>query len=73
MSSVFVIEKLEDISTGIRSTYAVCRSETVANEYLNTHDGNQLVMLASGEIVPEYIVNEYEIMYWYTDFDPIEE
>ena len=73
MNTVFVIEELIDISTGNRRTFAVCATEAVANEYLNTHDGNQLVMLASGEVVPEYIVNEYLVLHHAKDCNPIEE
>lgn len=72
MLSVFVIEELIDFDTGDRRTFAVCATEAVANEYLNTHDGNQLVMLSNGSIVPEYVVNEYSIMYHTNDFDPVE-
>lgn len=73
MDSVFVIEELVNFDTGDRRTFAVCASEAVANEYLNTHEGNQLVMLTSGEIVPEYAVNEYLVLQRPTDCDPIEE
>jgi hypothetical protein len=71
--SVFVIEELIDFDTRDRRTFAVCASEAVANEYLNTHNGNQLVMLSDGSIVPEYIVNEYYVLHHANDCDPIEE
>lgn len=59
METVYVIEKLIDFTTGARQTFMVCRSSAVANEYLNNNNGMQLVMLANGNVVPEYEVTEY--------------
>lgn len=71
MNTVFVIERIVDLETGVRSTYAICSSRTTAEKFLETHEGMQLVLLTSGEVVPEFIIQEYEIMHRPNDFDPI--
>jgi hypothetical protein len=58
MRTVFVIEKLVDISTGERQAFSVYNSEDVAKARLSMFDGIQLVMLADGQIVPEYVIAE---------------
>jgi hypothetical protein len=73
MNSVFVIEELINFDTGDRRTFAICASDAVADEYINTHGGNQLCMLANGDIVPEYVVNEYLVLHRANACDPIEE
>lgn len=61
MSTVFVIEELVCISSTARRIAAVCKSEASANSWLATHEGDQLIMLDDGSIVPQYEITEYKI------------
>jgi hypothetical protein len=58
MRTVYAIEKLIDFNTGERQIFSIYNSEDIAKTRLSMFDGIQLVMLADGQIVPEYIVTE---------------
>ena len=62
INCVFVIEKLVDFNTGERAVFSVYNFEDMAKARLDAFDGIQQVMLADGQIVPEYTITEKFIM-----------
>jgi hypothetical protein len=62
MNTVFVIEELVCISSTARRVAAVCKSESSVRNWINSHNGDQLIMLDDGSIAAKYKITEYKVM-----------
>lgn len=62
MKTVFVIEELVNISCTTRRIVAICGSESAANNWLTSHEGNQLVLLDDGSSSQRYEITEYKVL-----------
>jgi hypothetical protein len=62
MNTVFVIEELVCISSTARQVAAVCKSEFSVRNWINSHNGDQLIMLDDGSIVAKYEITEYPVI-----------
>ena len=62
MNTVFVIEELVCISSTARRIAAVCKSDASARSWINSHNGDQLIMFDDGSIVAKYEITEYKVM-----------
>lgn len=62
MRTVYAIEKLIDFNTGERQVFSTYDSEEIAKTRLSMFDGIQLVLLANGQIVPEYVIIEQVVV-----------
>jgi hypothetical protein len=62
MNTVFVIEELLSISATVRHIAAIRSTEVLANKWIADHDGDQLIMLDDGSIVPKYEITVYEVI-----------
>ena len=60
---VFLVEALDELSeSSVRRTVAVCANPTLAAYYVDLHGGDQLMLTASGELLPKFVVTETEIL-----------
>ena len=62
MNTVFVIEELVCISSAARRVAAVCKSDASVRNWINSHNGDQLIMLDDGSIVAKYEITEYTVI-----------
>jgi hypothetical protein len=62
MNTVFIIEELVCISSAARRVAAVCKSESSVRNWINSHNGDQLIMLDDGSIVAKYEITEYTVI-----------
>lgn len=63
IESVFLVEELvEFCSEPLRQTLVVCSSVDIAKDFIGTHGGDQMVLTATGEILPKYKISEYRVI-----------
>lgn len=60
---VFLVEALDELSdNNTRHTVAVCANPDIAAYYIGLHGGDQLMLTASGELLPKFVVTETAIL-----------
>lgn len=58
-NKVYLIGELINASSEFYHTVAVCATEAAAETWIVRSGGNQMVMLDSGDIVPEYRISGF--------------
>ena len=59
MNKVYLIEELVEFTRGFRSTLAVFATRASAEAWVERSGGNQMVLLDSGESVPNYRISTF--------------
>ena len=60
---IYLVEELSELFTDpVRFTVAVCANQEIAQHYIYTHGGNQLMMSNSGLVLPKYKITETQML-----------
>lgn len=70
---IYLVEELVSFCTEpVRRIVAVCANTALADEFIDAQGGNQMMLTATGEILPKYKVTEKQILCTASDIEKAE-